>query len=554
MFNQSPTIERTSRLWRFDDPDKGASDGPIALLREMRVLIWKHKFALIACTVIGLVLGGFYARSLPRTYASTATLLLEPRKAAVPGKDVDAPQSLDLNRADSELQIVRSERLLSAVFESLDLQSDPELGPQPPSAMEGLLAWARSTLGGYGMGLELPGGTAAHSSSVSGKVRNPAADTRLEAFSTFAKRLSVRRVGQSYVIEIEYSSIDPTLPARVANAAVSGYIMQAVSFKAEAVRARSEALQGRLDALAAQVNAAGEAMKNGSLPAIPTPDADARVIGAALPPLSPAGPRGLLITLLGGILGFLFGSTWVALSLARDGKITNADELVRETNVPCWGLIPAAGDHDAIAGHVLDEKHSYAASIRDLRTSIEIACLALRSDRGMIIAVVGWTADRGISTLCRNLSQIIRGSGRYVTLFRAAETTDQRGEEAHLVAPSLVDAAVLGTSPDQLVFENRHGVAVLPIHSANETANLFVDFRHPRVSRILDAVRLKGDVLLDLPALDKSKDALALATHADVVVLVATLGKTSIGEINSGLQQLRRARAKLIGMAIIGGR
>jgi Mrp family chromosome partitioning ATPase len=37
-----------------------------------------------------------------------------------------------------------------------------------------------------------------------------------------------------------------------------------------------------------------------------------------------------------------------------------------------------------------------------------------------------------------------------------------------------------------------------------------------------------------------------------VVLFVATFGKTSVGQVNSALQQLRRARAKLIGTVITG--
>jgi capsular polysaccharide biosynthesis protein len=540
MFNKLSSSERTTRFWRFDGSEE-MNDGPVALVRELGALAWLHKKMLLACLLVGFLAAGFYAYSLPKTYVSMATLLLEPRQSAVPGQDTGPQQNLDLNRADSELQIISSERLLSAVFESLDLQSSPELGPQPPSTISDLIRGITSAVGlthAAPREDQLAGG-------------NSKENARRAAFSNFSKHLSVRRVGQSFVIEIQYSSIDPAIPARVANAAVSGYIMQAVSFKAEAVRARSEALQGRLDALAAQVVAASDAMKLGELPAIPTPDADARIIGAALPPLAPSGPRAMLITVLGGIVGFLAGACLVGLNFARDRKVVSVDELTRQSGVPCLGIIPGLKD-----GHptpMADQHLDYATSIRDLRTSVEIACAGSRAERGIVIALVGWNEGQVVSTISMALSRLIRGGSRNVTLFQSARWAESSdGEEGALPSHSLVDAALSDLQPGLFSFHTVEGISVLPIRSANAGANLLADFRHPRVSRLLNAARERGDVLLDLPAMQASKDALALATHADAVLFVAALGEISVAQVTSAMQQMRRARVKVIGTVVTG--
>lgn len=541
MFNKMTPTERTSRFWHFDGSEE-MNDGPAALVRELGSLAWVHRHRLIACTVAGFILAGLYAHSLPRTYVSTATLLLEPRQAAIPGQDAGPQQNLDLNRADSELQIISSERLLSEVFGRLNLEDNPELGPQPPSMIGSVIAWAKQTIG-------LAGPSTPDDVNTASKVTATAEENaRQAAFGKFSKHLAVRRVGQSYVIEIQYTSVDPSVPARVANAAVSGYIMQAVSFKAETVRARSEALQGRLEALAAQVTAASDAMKRGELPAIPTPDADARVIGAALPPLAPSGPRVTLITILGGILGFLAGSSLIALNFARDRKVTSAEELARETGVPCLGSF--LDTEKGYAGPFRELSSDCAVSIRDLRTSIEISCSTLRNERSLVIAFVAWGEGELTSFLSMGLSQLIKAGSRDVTLFQSAEWFHRLNENDGAPSHSLVDIALSDLQPGPFSFQNIRGVAVLPIHSTNVDANLLADFRHPRVSKVLTAARDRGDVILDLPPITNSKDALALATYADAVIFVAHIGKTSIGEVNSAVQQLRRARAKVIGTVL----
>lgn len=547
MFNRPRPLDVTSRLWRLDEVQT-EGDGPLALLRSLIALGFRHKNSLVACTLAGLVIAGLYARSLPPIYGATATLLLEPRQSAASGQEFGSQQSLDLYRADSELQTIKSEQLLSAVFQGLNLKDNPELAPQKPGWLSRMAAGIRSLLSPNGQ---------AESNTVArlpdNATGNLANDTTRAAFLNFARRLNASRVGQSFVIEVAYSSSDPSLPARVANAAVSGYIFQAVSFKEQTARAGTEALQGRLDSLAAQVEAARIAMQNGTLPAIPTPDADARVIGAALPPLGPSAPRTSLITALGGVLGLLGGFGLIVFNLALDRRIRNARELARDTGIVCLGSIPDTPGVNVVPLHVnsVQEKR-FVGAIHDLRTSVEIACTSLRTERSIAIAVVSWSANTGVTTLCSALSQLIIRGGGYVTLFQTSEgnyPVAAEGRQSPL-SQSLADAAFTGLPLEQISFDHVNGVAVLPIHSRDANANLFADFRNPRVRRILDAARLKGDVLLDLPPLHGSMDALALAAFADAVIIVVRAEETTIEEVVDSAQLLRRAGANVVGAVI----
>ncbi|WP_025662513.1 Wzz/FepE/Etk N-terminal domain-containing protein [Rhizobium sp. IBUN] len=549
MFNRPRPIDVTSRLWRVNETQSDvAGDGPIALLRALIDLGTRHKVALAACSAAGLVVAALYAHSLPPTYQATATLLLEPRQSAVSGGEFGAQQTLDLNRADSELQTIKSERLLSAVFESLDLKDDPELGRGQPGLLVRLLR-----------GLPLLAGQRGGESATVGRAQPGVANTAIEladeaeraAFLNFMSRLNARRVGQSFVIEIEYSSSNPKLPARVANATVSGYIYQTVAFKEQIARAGTEALQGRLDSLARQVDAAREAMHAGALPAIATPDSDARIIGAALPPLGPSAPRKSLIIALGGVLGLLVGFGVVVVRMALDRRVRSAKELAREMEVRCLGSIPDVPGAEGVPWRITSpQQQKFVAAIRDLRTSVEIACTSLRNEKSIVIAVVGWTPGAGVSTLCASLAQLVSRGGRQVTLFKAADGEDERASGDNLPAVSLAGAAFAGLMPEQLSFEDVGGVAVLPIHSRDTNANLFTDFRNPRVRRIFEAARTRGDVLLDLPALRHSMDALALASYADAVLVVARAGHTTIEEASESVQLLRRAGANVVGTVI----
>ena len=559
--NAPSLLERSSRLWRLDElPADKTSEGPVALLRSLCMLALRHKTKLILCTAVGVGLAAAYAHSLPRTYTATATVLLEPRHLSLTSSQ-DA-QNFDLNRADGELQIIRSERLLSAVFSSLNLGNNPELGPQPPSISAFVIGNITGAINYVWSAISSPNtGKAPRSDTTSGTPANSSAgDAYQAAFSNFTQHLDARRVGQSYVIEISYSSSNPTLAARIANATVSAYILQAVSFKDEMARAGTEVLQWRLDALAAQVTAATDAMKLGALPAVPTPDGDARIIGAALVPLSPSGPRATLITVLGGILGVLFGFSIIVLNLAFDRKVRNAKDLARDTGVPCLGSLPDPAGRASTLRGTYSRKSSVAinqpGSAYAIRTSIEIACSTIRNERGLIIAITGWEPGQGISKMGVSLAQFLSRSGRHVTLFydEAGQHNHSNRESDDLLMTSLADALVDDMRPEQILLSNGRndgqGIARFPIHSTNALTNLYVDFRDRRAGRIVETARARGDVLLALPPVGSSSDAVALSVHADAVVVIASAGRTTTDQVNDTLLQLRRAGANVIGTVI----
>jgi len=547
MFNNPRPLDPAARFFRLNEVQSEASDdGPIALLRYLIALGYRYKMPLLVCTLAGFLLAGLYARSLPPTYDATATLLFEPRQSAASGQEWGAQQTLDSARVDSELQTIKSERLLSAVFDSLDLKDTPELSPRPPGALDPILSFVRMLLPADG----LETGKVSQASREAADLAN---DAERAAFLNFVRRLDVRRVGQSFVIEIGYSAADPLLPARVANGIVSAYLFQAVSFKEQTARAGTDALQGRLDALALQVDAARDGMHAGTLPAIPIPDADARVIGAALPPVSPSGPRKSLILALGGLLGLFGGLGLIAVNLALDRKVRDAGDLARDTGILCLGSVPDVPGANAVPWRVdTPRQQRFVAAVHDLRTSVEIACRSVRNDRNMAVAVVSWSEKTGVTTLSTALAQLMSRSGRGVTLFQAAATREVPRALDGSVPPttSLAGAAFANVLFSQLSFDHIGLVSVLPIHSKDADTNLFADFHDARVQQIIDAAQQKGDVVLDLPPLDSSMDALALASFADAVIVLALAGETTIDEVGDSIRLLRRAGANVIGTVI----
>lgn len=536
------------------------NDGPVALLRTIAASGLRHKGKLAVWVALCLAAALAYVRTTPPTYSAAATVLLEPRRQ-VPSaaRETVAPSSLDLNHADSELQVIRSERLLSTVFDALALRDHPELGPRPPGPLQTLIGRATTALGSLSA---MFAGTTAQPAS-RGAQAPLRLDPRRNAFENFVRRFSARRVGQSYVLEIAYVSADPELPARVANAAASAYLLQSVAFKADAARSGAEFLQGRLDALATQVQAANMAVRGGVLPAQPIPDADARIIGAAQAPLGPSAPRGSLIMAFAGVFGLLGGLFVTALASVFDRRVRRPQDLLRETGLSCLAVVPDIGGwrgqmraSGPDTSMLVTREHAgpFALAIRDLQTAIELAWTASRPQGSPVVAIGSCRAGAGATLLTMNLAQLLNHRGRQVSVFSpdVARIGGDGGKDGP-AGTSLTDVIAAGGAV-QATYANLDGVHLLPLRSATAQLNRFVDFRDPRAAQVVAQARQRGEVLIDLPPFGESSDAIALATHADIVVLIAAEGVTSYDELNETFAALRRAGVSVIGAAINRGR
>ncbi|UZF91754.1 exopolysaccharide biosynthesis protein [Bosea sp. NBC_00550] len=555
---------RLQTVWPIDEVSTApAEDGPLALLRSVGAKVRRYAVPLGLWTGLCILAAGLYAYTAVPIYSATATLLLEPRRGVSRGVGEQAGAgTLDLNRADSELQVIRSERLLNAVFEGLGLAEKPEFLPQGGAAVGNLANWLRRVAGSQVRGgrRAVTGENPGENKGAGNEASSPAPDaalTRQVAFENFARRLTARRVGQSYVVEITYSSSDPALAAQVANAAASAYIWQSVSFKAELARNGAENLQGRVNALDAQVEAAGRALNEGVVPAGPTPDADARVIGAALRPLAPSAPRKTLILLLGAIGGLMSGLMVAALVGAFDRKLRGSGDLPRQAGLPCLASIPqgnggrgarrrSEAEMERLA--VTHPTSAYALAVRRLRTAVALACSASRPGENMVVAFVACDTGAGTTTLVMNLARVIGRSGTHVTVLNT-EGPD-RYELQGGGAVTVVDALAHRALPAQLSCFRLDDVSVLPLLSATEDLNHFADFNDPCVDAMIDAVRQKGDVLLNLPPVGSEMDTLALAQHADAVILVAVAGSTRIDEVAEAARSLRAGGANVIGAVL----
>lgn len=518
-------------------------DGLLAVLRVASARIWRAKKGLSLWLVLCLTLSGFYARSIPYSYTASASLMLEARRQGSPASNQDAslPATLDAPLAESQLEVIHSERLLSLVFDGLKLAPLPELAPTPPSLVarfvNGVTIWAR--------------GRATQT--------NDGEEQRQLAFVNFRDRVGVRRIGTSYVVEVSYSSTDPTIARRVANSIASAYLAQSLVFKADAARNGADFLQTRVISLANEAKAASTAIADGDIPTSPTPDADGRIISSALQPLGPAAPRVSLIVLFGGALGAMVSILFIAIRDALDRRIYNATDL-KSFNVRCLGVVPEVSRRSKMRRRVetsigsmimQDSSSDFAQAMRTLRSSISLATASTEAGHS-VVALTSWTPGAGCTVLCANLAHMTRRSGHAVTLIDADVHRPDSGLTAQVVAAevSLSQVLVREAKPSDISVALFDDILLIPARSGNNALFNDVYLGAPEMSQVMELYRSKGEVIVDVPPLSVSGDARIAAAFADSVVLVVLAGRTTKDEVGLALEALFEARANVIGVVL----
>lgn len=194
--------------------------------------------ALVAAA--SLALGIAYIISVPPSYTAQATMMIDTRKVNLfQQQSIMGDAQVDSANVESQVEILRSENIALAVIRQLKLASDPEFAG-PGDGIFGIIASALGDLIGTA----------------------PRSDFQnlRKAAETFSQRLSVRRVGLTYVIEIRFRSLDAGRAAQIANAVADSYIVDQLDAKYQATQRASVWLQDRMRELRDQASTAERAV------------------------------------------------------------------------------------------------------------------------------------------------------------------------------------------------------------------------------------------------------------------------------------------------------
>ena len=187
-------------------------------------------------TILTTALGLIYCITAQPTFTAQAQLLIDARKLQIfQQQSVLGDLPIDTAQVDSQIEILKSENIAAAVTQKLRLSEDPEFG------------------GGSGTGL-----LGAVFNSVFGSHGDDQSLSEYElsrrTIHAFQDRLTVKRVGLTYVIQIGFSSTNPERAAQIANAVADAYFVDQLEAKYQATRRASGWLQDRIKELREQVS------------------------------------------------------------------------------------------------------------------------------------------------------------------------------------------------------------------------------------------------------------------------------------------------------------
>lgn len=234
----SPSIVPQSYGQRPDDDDE------IDLLALIRTL-WRGKWWIILCAIVAVGVGGWYAyRIAVPTYTATTQMALQIRQESVVDlQSVLSGVSSDQSSINTEMEIIRSRELISALVDRLDLMSDPEfnvsLRPDEGFGVRDAIVLVRQ----YIPGLEAPLPPAPPSDEA---IRNGVIGTVRNAISTQIGR-------QSYVFSISATTESARKSALLANTLAQIYKDDQVAQKVQATENAAIWLSGRVSELQADL-------------------------------------------------------------------------------------------------------------------------------------------------------------------------------------------------------------------------------------------------------------------------------------------------------------
>lgn len=345
-----------------------AQEPTIDLLGIFR-LIRRQIILILGVATLSMVAALVYLAITPPRYTASSMLLIDPRQGPPLSLSPSTNSLIDSAYVDSQVEILKSEQIAKSVASELKLQFDPEFVP----ANEGPISALRRLLG------------MAKTPTESGLLAR--------AVTTLQEKLTVKRIGLTYVIEVNYRSLDPEKAARISNAIVQSYMVGQLESKYQSSRQAGVWLQERVAELKAQAQAAEqaaaefksdtiakmsdrstlseqqlaeltvknrtalkdlessaqirrnlyetllqrstEATQQQSFPVSP-----ARVIAEASPPLERSDPRPVLILGAAAVLG-LFGGLVGAFARERLNAVFRLPSQVeRDLGIHCLGVLP----------------------------------------------------------------------------------------------------------------------------------------------------------------------------------------------------------------------
>lgn len=555
-------------------------------LASIASVLRRRLLTIALITLAAMLGGGIYLLQTPPRFTAVAGLVIDTKRAH-PYPTGAAPDSMvDMGVVDSQVEMIKSEKIALAVIRKLELASDPEFVEVKRDPLTDLLAF---------LGLR----------SID-SLDSDEARLRRAVFA-FQRSLGVTRIGRSYVTEVSFTSDDPRKAARIANEIANAYIDDHLDSKIYNTQRASDWIKQRLSDLRQHVERAvasiasfkaesGALIEAGTMTAgeremklqelessaqtyrtiydtflnlsryVQTlqeqsfPVTEARIVTEAAPPLSKSSPKSAVVMMLSLLVGLSLG---VVVAFGReyaDRTVRLRDQLERRLGVKCLGFLlfsrKRAAAQSAAHGPKFpalyqDHRPYYGAAdvLRAIRAAIDESG---RADLGRVIAITSPLANEGKTTLAINLATVIGQSGRRALVIDA----DLRERSLSKLlgsgdAPGLLEALDGDRTIDQAVQPWRFGwyLSCQPVKDGDLHPGDVLG--SPAMRDVLQQARTKYDyIIVDYPSMLRHSDVQVSVHVMDSVILLAEFGRTTIDDLAECLAKSPALTDRLAGIVV----
>jgi succinoglycan biosynthesis transport protein ExoP len=233
----------------LSDDVKSKAMGPLeSSPRNFYMKVIRHQLPImIVFMVLTMALTLLYLFTAVPIYIATASMVIDARKVQMLNPEDLArggEVTVDTPMVQTEIELLKSDNVGRAVIKKLHLTEDPEFAGSSPGFIGSFINRVRD--------LFTPPTVETEAQKQS----------RLDksVLESFKNKEMVSRVGQSYVMEISFRSVNPEKAAKIANAIADAYIEDKLNSKYEETRRASIWLQERLKELRAQASAQQQAV------------------------------------------------------------------------------------------------------------------------------------------------------------------------------------------------------------------------------------------------------------------------------------------------------
>jgi polysaccharide biosynthesis transport protein len=459
----------------------------------------RHKHLLGLGSTLGLALGLLYAALTPTTYTTSIGLLVYNRQLMVGPDSVILPGSVDIPLLQNQIEILRSRTVLAKVISALNLSNDPEYCCAGPGFLQSLkeLIFTRST------------------QLVDEKTRR-----LVVTLESLRRRLKIRRVGTSHMVQLRLAASEPEKAMRIANEVARAYVQERTRLISEAAALR-ELYQGL------------------------GPSAD--VTANAELPIRPDGPSSLALVLGAALLGFGSAGVLAILLDAFNNTIRNPEQLEYFLGLQCLGFLPYC-ECERTAWNKREAARSGSTRRGDPGTMpsalrrARAAIGELGSREFLSLGVTSTVSGEGTTTIAMHLARLMALAGKRVLLIdhSTACTSLLRGR---VPGPAHSPAQNAHAPPAKGANDEGGGLHVLSlIANGSSTSGLA-----PLQEIVRSAKHAYEVVIVDFPCLASGPDVRAAAHLLDGFLLVIKWGGTDCELARQALQSAGEAQAKFVG-------